>query len=202
VIAAEAQQASPPGLTEEDRARVDLYRLLGRLLATPPAREMLGLLAQADAGSGPLAAIWGDLKEAAQATSEEDLADEYHRLFIGLGRGEVVPYASFYLTGFLMERPLAELRGRLKAFGIERQEGVSEPEDHAAALCEVMGLLIEENRLPLEDAREFFGAFVGAWMGRFFQDLSAAESSRFYRPVAMLGQRLMEIEQAYYSMPD
>ena len=95
-------RVNPPELTEEDLARVDLYRLLGRLLAAPPDEEMLQLVRQVDGAGGPLDAIWADLREAAKATSEEDLADEYYRLFIGLGRGEVVPYASFYLTGFLV----------------------------------------------------------------------------------------------------
>ena len=188
-------------LPQEEQARADNYRLLARLLAGPPDSGTLATLRVIEAGDGPMAPLWRELRQAAQETDSLRVEDEYNRLFIGLGRGEVLPYASWYLTGFLMEKPLAELRSVLAGLGFVRQEGVAEPEDHAAALCEVMGLIISANELSLEQSRVFFDSFLGSWLQRFFQDLETAESAAFYRAVGRLGQRVMEIEQEYFSMP-
>jgi TorA maturation chaperone TorD len=122
-------------------------------------------------------------------------------LFIGLGRGELVPYGSWYVTGFLMERPLAELRVDLKRLGMERQEDVHEPEDHVAALCETMSLLVlSGDEAPFDEQREFFSKHLAPWIGRFFGDLAAAPSAHFYRSVGLLGERFMEVERTYFSM--
>lgn len=188
-------------LPQEEQARADNYRLLARLLAGPPDSGTLATLRVIEAGDGPMAPLWRELRQAAQETDSLRVEDEYNRLFIGLGRGEVLPYASWYLTGFLMEKPLAELRSVLAGLGFVRQEGVAEPEDHAAALCEVMGLIISANELSLGQSRVFFDSFLGSWLQRFFQDLETAESAAFYRAVGRLGQRVMEIEQEYFSMP-
>ena len=128
------------------------------------------------------------------------LAQEYQDLFIGLGRGEVVPYGSWYMTGFLMDRPLAVLRGELEALGFERQEGVAEPEDHAAALCETMAMLVSEGH-PIEVQQRFFQNHMGPWMGRFFRDLNEARSAAFYRAVGQFGEQFMEFESGYLTMP-
>ena len=63
-------------------------------------------------------------------------------LTLEIGRGELVPFASYYRTGFLNEKPLAKLRGDMARLGIARAESVKEPEDHIAALCEMMAGLI------------------------------------------------------------
>ncbi len=189
-------------LVPEEQARADIYRLLGNLLAAPPDMDGLIMLQSLDGGDGPWAGLWTALRDAARSTDVSGLEEEFNRLFIGLGRGELVPYASFYLAGFLMEKPLAELRGELGRFGLQRQVEVAEPEDHAAALCEVMGLLIEENRLNFTNSRVFYQAYIGSWLGRFFQDLGQADGAHFYRAVADLGRHFMEIEQAYYDMPE
>ncbi len=130
-------------VTEEDQARADVYALLGALLAKSPDREMLGLLRGIEVPSGNpgMPEAWRDLKVAAKEADAEATVDEYFALFIGLGRGELVPYASSYLTGYLMEKPLADLRGELSRLGFERSDTVKEPEDHAASLCELMGMI-------------------------------------------------------------
>jgi len=183
---------------EEDRVRANLYALLGNLLAGPPEPTVLEALRQISPASdddSELSAAWQMLALAASRSEPGDLADEYQQLFIGLGRGEVVPYASWYLTGFLMELPLALLRGDLRALGIERQQGVCEPEDHAAALCDTMALLITaEQPATLEQQHNFFARHMEPWMARFFRDLQQASSARLYRAVGYLGERFMEIE--------
>lgn len=190
----------PPmtALVDEDRVRANVYALLGNLLAAAPDPELLEVLR----GISPdpddeslLAASWQMLAVAAARADLEQLRHEYDTLFIGLGRGEVVPYGSWYLTGFLMEQPLAQLRGDLRELGIERQSGVHEPEDHAAALCDTMALLITgEEPVPLERQFEFFTRHLETWLPRFFRDLQKAGSARFYRAVGQLGEQFIGVE--------
>jgi TorA maturation chaperone TorD len=184
---------------DEDRVRGNVYALLGHLLAAPPDEALLETLAAIDpapAGESLLTAAWQMLGHAATRAAPADLQDEYQNLFIGLGRGEVVPYASWYLTGFLMERPLALLRDELRLLGIERQAGVSEPEDHAAALCDSMALMIGgDDPVPLARQARFFARHIEPWMGRFFRDLQQAGSARFYRAVGQLGEQFLEVEK-------
>ena len=127
------------------------------------------------------------------------MEDEFQQLFIGLGRGELVPYASWYLTGFLMEKPLGELREHLAGLGFERQSGVHEPEDHIAALCEVMSILIQEDR-PHAESAGFFETHLAPWSDRFFADLSQAKAAVFYRNLGRFGAAFIELERRYFSM--
>ncbi len=187
----------------EAALRGGAWGLLGALLARPPDARMLGVLrtVQADAaGPGVLREAWAGLALAAAHATAESVDDEYHDLFIGLGRGEVVPYGSWYLTGLLMEKPLAALRADLARLGITRARGVCEPEDHAGALCETMALLVEDPAVTAERERGFFEAHVEPWLGRFFQDLCRAPSARFYASVGVLGQRFVELEQRWFSL--
>lgn len=188
-------------LPPEERVRADVYRLLASLLAGPPGAELMDLLRRIAPGEGPLAEVWEALRSAAERADPDALEAEYHALFIGLGRGELVPYGSWYRARFLMEKPLADLRADLERLGFARRAGVCEPEDHAAALCEVMGLVIAESGLFFPESRVFFETHVGSWMGNFFTDLEQAASARFYQPVGRLGKRFITIEQAYYAMP-
>jgi TorA maturation chaperone TorD len=185
-------------LFDEDRVRGNVYVLLGNLLASPPDHDLLqmlsGIAAERDDESR-LAASWRSLAEAAASASPAEIRDEYDTLFIGLGRGELVPYASYYLTGFLMEKPLALLRDDLRRLGIERQPGVSEPEDHAAALCDTMALLITgDTPATLEEQRRFYARHLEVWLPKFFRDLQQAASARFYRAVGQLGEQFIGVE--------
>jgi len=183
---------------DEDRIRGNVYALLGNLLSAAPDVGLLETLAAAapDRDDDSLmAASWQMLALAASRADLHELRHEFDTLFIGLGRGEVVPYGSWYLTGFLMERPLAQLRGDLRELGMERQPGVSEPEDHAAALCDVMALLITaDEAVPLERQQEFFSRHLEPWLGQFFRDLQKAPSARFYRAVGQLGEQFIGVE--------
>jgi TorA maturation chaperone TorD len=185
-------------LPDEDRARGNVYALLGNLLAGPPdadTLQMLGAIAPEPGDDSLLAASWQMLAVAASRTSHESLREEYDTLFIGVGRGELVPYGSWYLTGFLMEQPLAQLRADLRKLGIERQAGVHEPEDHAAALCDTMALLITADEpASLDQQLDFFARHLEPWIPRFFRDLQQAESARFYRAVGQLGELFIGVE--------
>lgn len=192
-------------VSSEDQARARVYALLGGLLVKPPQEELLDALRKiavpASEAGGEMAAAWELLKQAAERVQPATVEDEYQELFIGIGRGELVPYGSWYMTGFLMEKPLAELRGDLRRLGFECREDVREPEDHVAALCETMSLIAGSPEFPLEAQREFFEKHLAPWMGRFFGDLAAAKSARFYRSVALLGERFFEVERVYLEMP-
>jgi TorA maturation chaperone TorD len=183
---------------EEDRIRGNVYALLGNLLAGPPDANLLQLLQDISPDSDDesvLAASWQMLAATAARANPDALREEYDALFIGIARGEIVPYASWYLTGFLMEQPLADLRGDLQALGIQRHPGVHEPEDHVAALCDTMALLIHSDApTPLDDQYRFFSRHLEPWVARFFGDLQQAKSAEFYRAVAQLGEQFIGIE--------
>lgn len=193
-------------LDQEDRTRADLYNLLATLLARAPDATALELVAGLDGGDSDLGAAVGRLVAEAAGTSPESVEREYHDLFIGLGRGELLPYASYYLTGFLHEKPLAVLRNDLAELGIRRADTVHEPEDHIASLCESMRWLILGDHVPgkdggrgkpasVETQKTFYEKHIAPWAGHFFADLEAASSAVFYVPVGELGRRFLAIEE-------
>jgi len=198
---AAALRALPCDIDEVDAARGREYALLSVLLARAPDRPLLERLAGLPGDPSPLGVAHAVLAEAAGRTSVERVEREYFDLFIGLGRGELLPYGSYYLSGFLHERPLARLRAHLARLGIERAEGETEPEDHAAILCEIMAGLVN-GQLPATPGadREVFEQHLLPWIGRFFADLERAEAADFYRFVGALGRVFIEIETAAFAL--
>jgi TorA maturation chaperone TorD len=187
---------------EVDLARADEYALLATLLARAPDADLLRRLTRLQTDATPLGAARGALAQAARDTTAQRVEREYFDLFIGVGRGELLPYGSYYLTGFLNERPLARLRSDLAQLGIERAPTEVEPEDHASILCEIMALLARR-RLPAPAGAEraLFEAHLAPWMPHFFADLGRAEAARFYRPVGALGRLHIEVESAAFALP-
>jgi len=186
----------------ENQYRAGAYSMLAALLRQPPRQEVLDVvtgLAGMVEEKDDFAVAMSMLGLAARAATPVELDDEYHALFIGLGRGELVPYGSWYLTGFLMEKPLSVLRNDLASMGFARNDGTCEPEDHIAALCEVMALLINEAR-SLGEQTQFFDAHMSSWVGQFFTDLSEAKSAVFYRSVARFGKAYFDFEKQYLAM--
>lgn len=196
------------GVAEEDLLRARFYGLLANLLVGPPDAATLGDLATLGGDDSPLGRALGALGTVAGATSVDVAEDEYNALFIGLTRGELVPYASYYLTGFLNEKPLAVLRRDLAVLGIERAPDRAEPEDHIGFVCEVMYGLVSGLHGPAsrldgegEDAqRRFFNTHLDPWAEAFFSDLKTAPSARLYRPVADIGHLFLGIEREAFSM--
>jgi TorA maturation chaperone TorD len=195
-------EAKPDSAMAVDVARAQEYALLAVLLSRAPDAEFLNRLASLRGDASPLGVAHAALAQAASQTNADRLQREYFDLFIGLGRGELLPYGSYYLTGFLHERPLERLRQDLKELGIERAEGNVEPEDHAAILCEVMaGLADARLAAPAGSDRRIFERHLKPWIGRFFSDLERAEAADFYRPVGTLGRVFMEIEIEAFALP-
>ena len=186
---------------EIDAARAQEYALLAALLMRAPDAALLERLSGLRGDSSPLGLAHIALAEAADRATVEQVEREFFDLFIGVGRGEVMPYASYYLTGFLHERPLARLREDLGKLGIERVEGNVEPEDHAATLCEIMAGLIggQFDAHPGSD-QEIFDKHMAPWMGRLFKDIEGAEAAKFYRPVGTIGRLLMDIETEAFAL--
>ena len=184
--------------------RRDVYALLAALLAGPPdARrlEQVRALAVLPGVPASLERSLGELRTAALRTTSGAAEREYGALFVGLGRGEVVPYASWYAEQTLMGTPLVRLRRDLAALGIERHSETGEPEDHAAALCETMTLIAAE---PVADGRAaaFFKNHLASWMPAFFNDLQNAPAADFYRAVGRLGDVFMGLENDHLQDPD
>jgi TorA maturation chaperone TorD len=192
-----------PGAGDEfGAARAQEYALLAALLARPPDEALLKRLAEIQGEDNPLGAAHKALALAASRTTAEEVEREYFDLFIGVGRGELLPYASYYLTGFLNERPLALLRDDLIRLGIESVEGLTEPEDHAAILCEIMaGLASGQLPAPAGSDQQIFEKHMKPWIGRFFTDLESAQAARFYRPVGTIGRLFMDIEREAFALP-
>lgn len=187
-----------------EQIRANTYSLLAALLAVPPTTELLDRLLSippVKPDEDSLTECWRTLKLAAATVSAEELDDEFHDLFIGVGHGEVIPYSSRYLSGHIMDKPLAHLRKDLALLGFQAQERVYETEDHVAALCETMALMNNGPTVPRETQRSFFQTHLGTWIVTFFRDLQNAPAARFYKAVGCLGERFMEFEGRYLSLP-
>ena len=190
-------QAAKPQIAEEDRLRADLYNFLGVILSAPPDEMLLAQTASLTGDNSDLGQGIATLSKLAKLTKPASVESEYNRLFIGLGRGELLPYASYYLTGFLNEKPLARLRNDMTAQGLQRADTVFEPEDNIASLMEMMGALIVgrfDKPAPLHKQKDFFMKHINPWAGLFFGDLEGAKNSVFYAPVGTIGRAFMEIE--------
>jgi TorA maturation chaperone TorD len=182
-------------IDEIDAARAQEYALLAALLRRAPDAGLLMRIAALRGDPTPLGVVHGALAEAASMTTAQRVELEFFELFIGIGRGELVPYGSFYLTGFLNERPLARLRDDLARLGIARVDGEVEPEDHAGVLCEIMaGLAAGRFGNPAGADRELFEKHVSPWIGRFFADLEVAKAADFYRRLGAVGRKFIDIE--------
>jgi TorA maturation chaperone TorD len=184
-------------LIPEDAHRSSLYALLSSLLAKAPSQEILSSLSALSGGDNEIGVSIETLTLLTRKVGIRTIEREYQNLFIGVGRGELLPYGSFYMTGFLNEKPLANLRDDMKRIGIARSEGNSDPEDHIASLCEMMSGIISNQfytQLSMKEQRDFFSTHIGPWARHFFNDLEGAENSVFYAPVGRLGSAFMEVE--------
>jgi TorA maturation chaperone TorD/DNA-binding transcriptional regulator YdaS (Cro superfamily) len=189
-------------IDEVDTARAQEYALLAVLLARAPDADLLRRLGTLRGDASPLGVAHAALGEAANRRTSAQVEREFFNLFIGLGRGELLPYGSYYQTGFLHERPLSRLREDLLKLGIERTAGQVEPEDHVAILCEIMaGLAGGRFAAPAGADRDLFEKHLAPWIGRFFADLEGAAEADFYRRIGTLGRVFMDVEREGFALP-
>ncbi len=198
-----ATKAQERVVSNEDRLRADFYNFLGLLLAAPPDQTLLDQVAGLSGDETDLGQAVEALSRVAKVTKPAAAEREFNALFIGLGRGELLPYASFYLTGFLNEKPLAQLRNDMAASGITRAKNVFEPEDNIASLMEMMaGMIVGRFGAPasLEGQKTFWNKHIGPWAAHFFSDLEAAENSVLYASVGSAGRVFMDIEREAFRL--
>jgi TorA maturation chaperone TorD len=196
-----SQSSSERVVDEIDRARAQEYALLATLLSRSPDIQLMRRLTSLRGDASPLGRAHAALGEAAARADETSAAREYFELFGGLGQHTLLPYASHYLAGSLYGRPLARLRETFHNLGIERAAAHSEPEDHAAILCEIMaGLVGGDFAGPAGADREFFEDHLAPWMRRFFVDLEQARSADFYACVGSLGRIFVDVETEAFAL--
>lgn len=188
---------------EEDILRADLYDFLGALFAAPPSKDLLKKTAGLTSDESDLGQAISALARLAKVSTVDSVEREFNALFIGLARGELLPYASYYLTGFLNEKPLAALRRDMLGLGLERAPNVFEPEDNIASLFEIMASIIRgrhSKTADLDRQRDFFNKHIRPWATHFLEDLEGAKNSVFYAPVGTVGRIFMEIETEAFRM--
>lgn len=195
--------AANGGLSAEDAARAQLYSLLAAFLSGPPSAEALAAGSQLSGDQSALGTAITAFARACRAARAEAVAHEFHDLFIGVGRGELLPYGSYYLTGFLNEKPLARLREDMARLEIVRDASVKDPEDHVASVCEIMAGLITGALGPGAGTgadAQFFEAHMSVWAEHFFSDLAASRTSHVYASLGAVGRAFIEIEQSALAM--
>jgi TorA maturation chaperone TorD len=196
-----ARQNMPPWFGPHNSMRTDAYVLLAALLRDSPTPETIDLLRNLSWDEDLPLALQMALSELCRAGAEypmQSILEEYQRIFMGLGSGELVPYASWYVEKMIQSTPLAEIRGDLLRLAIVRQTDCFESEDHVGVLCEIMALLsAAQNEIPLSEQAVFFNHHLATWMPLFFKDLQGLRNIRFYRTVAEFGRSFLEAETAY-----
>ena len=206
----------PRHVEPEDQVRADFYALLASLFYRAPDEGLLRTMKHADTltggsniepigeAAGELAKAWQMLAAASGVVNHDAVIEEYEAVFVGVGRPPVMLFGSFYLSGFMNEKPLAELRGDLIALGFARDENVTEPEDHLAALCDVMRALIlgdiAEAPASIERQRVFFVKHMKPWLAQCCSAITQNEKSNYYKRVAAFAQAFFEIEIQAFEM--
>lgn len=191
-------------VAEEDVLRARFYGLLARLLAKPMSAETFAIVRALKGDDSELGRALDALATLAGKTTLAAAEDEYTALFYGMGAGgEFTPCASYYLTGMIYEKPLANLRADLARLGVAAAPDLGEPEDHIAFLCEVMHGLITGafgGAADLATQRDFFKAHIAPWAGRFFADLEGSKAAVLYMAVGTIGRLFMAIEDEVFAM--
>lgn len=190
-------------VASEDRLRADLYNFLGLMLSGPPDQLLLDQCAGLSGDESELGKAIAGLARVAKASKPKKVESEFNALFVGLGRGELLPYASYYLTGFLNEKPLATLRTDMAARSMSRAANVFEPEDNIASLMEMMaGMIVGRFGTPatLDDQKTFYNKHIAPWAGHFYSDLEAAKNSILYASLGAVGREFTDIEREAFRM--
>ncbi len=204
VVEAAVKFDAPRSIAPEDQARADYYALLATLFYGEPDARLLQAMAVAEPPLGVLAEAWHRLAAASNVVPEDALSEEYAAVFVGMGRPPVMLYGSFYMAGFMMEKPLAALRQDLGKLGFARAPTVREPEDHLAAICDVMRAMIQgsvdANPHSIEAQKIFFMTHVNPWVFACTSAISVYPQSNYYKHVAAFAAAFFEVEREAFEM--
>ena len=190
-------------INNEDQLRADMYSFLANLLRAEPSAELVNQLTKLESDESPIGKSIKTLSKLASSLDLPTIRDEYVRIFIGVGRGEILPFASYYLTGFLKDKPLAKLRNDMKEIGIQLAENVKEPEDHIASLFDMMsGLILGKfsKKFSIGEQKDFFNRHLAPWVDLLMMDIESSRIAVFYSPIGTIGREFMEIERSSFSM--
>ncbi|MDD9158440.1 molecular chaperone [Aliivibrio sp. S4TY2] len=188
-------------MNEQQQVRQEIYGLLAHLFRIAPDQMVIDWLSTLEVEGNDnhaMSQAWVAVSKAAQESNQEALTDEYQNLFIGVGRGEVMPFGSWHIAGALMEKPLVALRQDLMQLGFERADDVKEPEDHISALCEVMAMLIEAGDAEVLQQR-FFNRHIQPWYVSLCEQINNAENADFYKSVTGLVEAFFIVEQTRFA---
>ena len=197
------QAAVRAEMQEEDILRADMYGFLASLFRKEPSDELIASVAALEGDKTPIGNACSTIAHLAKSMDNELIRNEYVSVFIGVGRGEILPFASYYLTGFLNDKPLANLRNEMSRIGIARVETVKEPEDHVSSLFDIMAGLIRGEfgrTFTVAEQAEFYRKHIEPWVGMLMADIEAAKTAVFYAPAGTIGKLFIEIESQAFSM--
>jgi TorA maturation chaperone TorD len=186
-------------IAPEEQARANFYALLARLFYAPPDAALLKSLSLEEL-EGELAQPWDELKRAAAVADPEAVREEYETAFIGTGKAPVTLYTIAYMIRRAGEAPLAELRGELAKLGLARRAEAGEPEDHIAALCDVMRHLVAAQKIDLEEQRRFFNRWIYPAIEPLCIAIERSDKTAFYKPVARFAQGFCTLEHMAFEM--
>ncbi|MDA9973349.1 molecular chaperone TorD family protein [Alphaproteobacteria bacterium] len=195
--------AKQVAIDSEDQLRADMYSFLANLLRAEPTAELVNQITTLQSDESPIGKSIKTLVKLASSLDLPTIRDEYVRIFIGVGRGELLPFASYYLTGFLKDKPLAKLRNDMKEIGIEIESNVKEPEDHIASLFDMMsGLILGKftRNYTIGEQRDFFNKHLAPWADLLMRDIESSKIAVFYSPVGTIGREFIEIECSSFKM--
>ena len=186
---------------DEETARAEVYGLLAALYYAPPSADLLAQLrvavTEAPAAGGFLEEPWRQFVGTVRDLSDRQVTSEYDALFGGVGKPEIYLFGSWYLSGFLNEKPLAALRNDLAALGLARDETMPETEDHFACVCEVMRYLIAGDDVEianLTQQQKFFSAHVQPWATQMCDAITAHPKAKFYAALAAFTAAFVSVE--------
>ena len=190
-------------IKEEDQLRSDMYSFLANMIRTEPSQELLDSVKKLTGDDSSIGKSIKLISKLASAMHVSEIQDEYVNLFVGVGRGELLPFASYYLTGFLNDKPLSKLRNDMNELGVVRIKEVKEPEDHVSSLFDIMSGMITGQfgkQYSITEQSNFFEKHLNSWIHLLMSDIESAKTAVFYAPIGSLGKEFINIEREAFRM--
>ena len=192
-----------PDVREEDQLRADMYSFIANMIRTEPSQELIDSVKSLSGDSSSIGSSIKLISKLASTLHISEIQQEYVNLFLGVGRGELLPFASYYLTGFLNDKPLSKLRDDMNKLGVVRLKEVKEPEDHVSSLFDIMAGLITGQFgkvYSISEQSDFFEKHLNSWVHLLMSDIESAKTAVFYAPIGSLGKEFINIEREAFRM--